>query len=288
MQLINLRTFITVSRTGGFHAAAERLNITQAAVSARIKALEDQLGQRLFDRGRRGATLTVAGRGFLPHAENISHTWDHAKSMLGAPASKPVQLSIGSQFSTWAQLILDWTGWIANSLPEAELFLDFDFSKDMLNAVQNGELDLAITSAPSTAHGMRILALSDETLILVARRPLSLNNEAMPPYIQMDWGPQFNSQIIRMENHLPHSRLSIGNGELGLRYVLEHDVCGYFPLRTIRAHLQQNRLYRVKRAPRFSFGGYVVYNEDNPNRPFIERAVDWLKGIETDRDDMHK
>ncbi len=279
MQLINLRTFISVSRAGGFHAAAERLNITQAAVSARIRALEDQLGQPLFDRGRRGAVLTAAGREFFPHAESISHTWDHARSMLGAPVSRPVPLRIGSQLSTWAQLVLDWTGWITNSLPETELLLDFDFSKNMLDAVQNGELDVAITSAATSAFGMRSLALADEMLILVARRPAVLNDERMPPYIQLDWGPQFNSDVARLESHLPYSRLSIGNGEMGLRYVLEHDSCGYFPQRTVRTLLQQNRLYRVKRAPRFPFAGHVVYNEENPNRLFIERAVDWLKGI---------
>ncbi len=282
MQLIHLRTFITVSRTGSFHAAAERLNITQAAVSARIKVLEDQLGQRLLERGRRGASLTSAGREFLPYAENISHTWDHARSMLGVPVSRPVPIRIGSQFSTWAQLVLDWAGWITHSLPETELFLDFDFSKDMLNATQNGELDFAITSTTTTADDMRSLALPDETLILVSRRPAVLNDERMPPYIQMDWGPQFNSEVARLEKHLPHSRLTIGNGELGLRYVLEHDSCGYFPHRTIRTLLQQNRLYRVKRAPRYPFSGYLVYNKDNPNRQFIERAVDWLKGIEMD------
>ncbi len=282
MQLIHLRTFITVSRTGGFHAAAERLNITQAAVSARIKVLEDQLGQRLLERGRRGASLTSAGREFLVYAENISHTWDHARSMLGAPASKPVPIRIGSQFSTWAQLVLDWAGWITHSIPETELFLDFDFSKDMLSAIQNGELDFAITSATTAAPGMRSLALPDETLVLVSRRPAVLNDERMPPYIQMDWGPQFNSEVARLEKHLPHSRLTIGNGELGLRYVLEHDSCGYFPHRTISTLLRQNRLYRVKRAPRYPFSGYLVYNQDNPNRQFIERAVDWLKGIEID------
>ncbi len=281
MQLVHLRTFITVSRTGGFHTAAERLNITQAAVSARIRVLEEQLGQRLFDRGRKGATLTTVGHEFLPHAENISHTWDHARSMLGTPASRPVPLRIGTQYSTWAQLVLDWTGWITNSLPETELFLDFDFSKNMLSAVQNSELDVAITSAAKQEQGMRSLSLADETLILVARRPAVLNDERMPPYIQLDWGPQFNSEVGRLENHLPPSRLSIGNGEMGLRYVLEHDSCGYFPQRTIRRLLQQNRLYRVKRAPRFPFSGQVVYNEDNPNRLFIERAIDWLKGVET-------
>ena len=74
MHITTLRTFIAVSKTGGFHSAAERLNITQAAVSARIKTLEDQLGRSVFDRGRNGAALTTAGREFLPYAESITRT----------------------------------------------------------------------------------------------------------------------------------------------------------------------------------------------------------------------
>ncbi len=277
MQIVNLRTFIAISRTQGFHTAAERLNITQAAVSARIKALEQQLGQRLFERGRSGAVLTEAGRELLPYAENISRTWDHAKSMLGTPASKPVPLRIGSQFSTWAQLALEWAGWINDSLPETVLYLDFDFSRDMLDAVQKGDMDAAITNDPTPTPELNIRALSDETLVLASRRPASLGDEHMPPYVRLDWGPAFAHQITRLEQHLPDSRLSIGQAELGLRYVLEHDVCAYFPLRTIRALLQQNRLYKVKRAPRFSFPGYIVYNEDNPNRLFVERAIEWFR-----------
>ncbi len=51
MHITNLRTFVAISHSGGFHSAAERLNVTQATVSTRIKALEDQLGQKVFDRG---------------------------------------------------------------------------------------------------------------------------------------------------------------------------------------------------------------------------------------------
>ncbi|MCP5080170.1 MAG: LysR family transcriptional regulator [Alphaproteobacteria bacterium] len=118
MRVIGLRTFIAVSRTGGFNSAAERLNVSQAAVSARIKVLEDQLGQRLFDRGRNGAALTAAGQQLLPHAESIARTWDHATSMLGVPVSRSVTIRIGAQFSTWAQLALDWAAWISAHFPK--------------------------------------------------------------------------------------------------------------------------------------------------------------------------
>ena len=58
---INLaRTFLEVLASGSFGAAAERLHLTQTAVSARIRALEDQLGRRLFVRNKAGARLTPA------------------------------------------------------------------------------------------------------------------------------------------------------------------------------------------------------------------------------------
>jgi len=274
MHITTLRTFIAVSKTGGFHSAAERLNITQAAVSARIKTLEDQLGRSVFDRGRNGAALTTAGREFLPYAESITRTWDRAKNTLGTSASRPVQIRIGTQFSIWEQLILDWAAWIAESLPDTELELSFDYHSDMLKSIQNGKLDIAITHAFTPVQGIEFLPLTDETMVLVARRPASLNDDSAPPFVRMDWGPQVNNQIARIKTQLPKSKLFIGNGVLALQHILEHDACGYFPLRTTRRLLQKNRLYRVKRAPKLTITGHIIYNEDNPNRIFLERAIE--------------
>ncbi|MCP5088901.1 MAG: LysR family transcriptional regulator [Rhodobacteraceae bacterium] len=279
MQIVNLRTFIAISRTGAFHSAAERLNITQAAVSARIKALEEQLGQRVFERGRSGATLTDAGRQLLPHAESIIRTWDHATGMLGVPVSRTVQIHIGAQFSTWAQLVLDWAAWISDALPETELNLNFDFNTDMLKLVKDGRLDMAVTHAAAPAEGMRSVSLPDETMVLVARRPGTLGDGRLPAYVGLDWGPQVSGQIARIASHLPGSKLSIGNGILGLRYILEHDACGYVPLRTAHPLLRQKRLYRIKRAPKLHITGHVVYSEDNPNLPFLERAIEGFRGL---------
>ncbi len=274
MHLINLRTFIIVSRTGGFHSAAERLNVTQAAVSARIKALEDHLGQRLLERGRSGATLTGAGHQLLPHAESIVRKWSHATNMLGVPTSRTVELRIGAQFSIWAQFILDWAAWIAGALPEIELELSFDFNTDMLKAVQDGKLDIAITPATTSEQGVHTISLAGEKMVLVAQRPVRLKDENMPVYVRLDWGPQINGQIARVEPRLPESKLSIGNGMLGLRYILEHDACGYVPLRAAARLLQQKQLYRVKRAPGFKTTGHIVYSEDNSNHLFVERAIE--------------
>ena len=65
------RTFLAVIAAGNFITAAERLHVTQSTVSARIRALEDQLGCILFVRNKAGTVLTSAGRQFQRHAGTL-------------------------------------------------------------------------------------------------------------------------------------------------------------------------------------------------------------------------
>ena len=71
MELYQLRSFAAVAELGHLTRAAERLHISQPAVSAQIKALEDELGVTLFERVSSGMVLTSAGRKLLPAAEKV-------------------------------------------------------------------------------------------------------------------------------------------------------------------------------------------------------------------------
>ena len=68
MRLDQLKGFLLIAETASFRRAAELLNTTQPTLSARIRILEDLLGQRLFDRAARGVRLTQAGHDFRPYA----------------------------------------------------------------------------------------------------------------------------------------------------------------------------------------------------------------------------
>jgi DNA-binding transcriptional LysR family regulator len=71
MELYQLRSFLAVAELGHLTRAAERLHVSQPALSAQIKALEDELSVVLFERGATGMTLTAAGRQLLPEAERV-------------------------------------------------------------------------------------------------------------------------------------------------------------------------------------------------------------------------
>jgi hypothetical protein len=71
MEFVQLETFLAVATYGGFHRAAAALRISQPAVSARIHALEESLGTRLFERGPSGFSLSLAGKTLRTHAEQL-------------------------------------------------------------------------------------------------------------------------------------------------------------------------------------------------------------------------
>ena len=71
MDFGQIEAFVQVSTHSSFSRAAEALHLTQPSITARIQALERELGEELFERGGRGVRLTDAGRVFLPYVERI-------------------------------------------------------------------------------------------------------------------------------------------------------------------------------------------------------------------------
>ncbi|WP_427893323.1 LysR family transcriptional regulator [Kribbella sp. GL6] len=93
MNLDSLRAFVAVAEEGQFRYAADRLRLSQQAVSKRIAALESSLGVALFDRVPTGATLTAAGRTFLPHAHAVLIAARHAVESVQHEA-RPLRVDI--------------------------------------------------------------------------------------------------------------------------------------------------------------------------------------------------
>ncbi|HZQ61533.1 MAG TPA: LysR family transcriptional regulator [Casimicrobiaceae bacterium] len=83
--LRQLRAFVAVGELGGFTAAAERLHVTQSALSVTVRSLERELGLRLFDRTTRSVELTAAGREFYPLAqktlEDLTSAVEHSRDL---------------------------------------------------------------------------------------------------------------------------------------------------------------------------------------------------------------
>ena len=90
-----LKTFLEVERTRHFGRAAENLYLTQAAISSRIRQLENTLGVSLFNRHRNNINLTPAGERLKPHAEAIMTSWSRALQESALGSDQSLQIALG-------------------------------------------------------------------------------------------------------------------------------------------------------------------------------------------------
>jgi DNA-binding transcriptional LysR family regulator len=168
MELYQLKTFVAVAQEGNLTRAAERVFTSPPAVSAQIKALEDELGVRLFDRTPRGMGLTEEGRRLLDDAERTLASAGRMRSaaaqLRGAAqgvvrfgtVSDPIALRLGDALLRLAQ-----------RNPQVTLQLQQGLSSEMLLALQRGELDCAyVMTDHEEVPGVQVQRLSTVDLVV--------------------------------------------------------------------------------------------------------------------------
>lgn len=166
--LESLRCFDAAATHLTFRVAAKAVALSPAALSVRIKRLEDQVGAPLFVRSTRRVALTSAGQRLVPHAREILQQTARCSDVVHGQARPiPYELVIGTRF----ELGLSWLTPALPTLqalrPERALHLVFGDSADLLDRVRRGQLDAAITSARLTIGGLSYEKLHDEDYVFV-------------------------------------------------------------------------------------------------------------------------
>ena len=270
------RTFLEIVTSGSFARAAERLNVGQTTVSARIKILEEQLGRPLFVRNKSGATLTPAGEQFLRFAPTFVQLWQRVRHQVAVPPGHRAVLTVGSEISLWQPLLLEWVVWLRSSLREIALRVHVDVPEDLINLVARGLVDAAIMYAPQHRPGLKIDRLMDEKLVLVSSTPQA-NNPADADYVHVDWGSNFAlHQEARLAGATP--RMFANLGPFALSYVLAQGGSGYFRMRAVRSYLAAGQLHLVPGAPEYSHPIYVAYSAE-ADEAVLQPALAGLREI---------
>lgn len=143
-----LRTFLVLARTGNVTIAADELGRTQSAISVQLRRLEEDLGERLFERGSRGIDLTDAGRRLLPAARRALRELDRVGGLFANPLAGRVRIGIPDDYGDAAlELALAEFG---RRHVDVEVFARSGCSGQFPEQIERGELDLAVYSAPPT------------------------------------------------------------------------------------------------------------------------------------------
>jgi len=170
MELHQLRYFVAVAETHNFTRAAERANVSQPSLSQQIINLESKLGHRLFHRLGKRAVLTEAGVVFLERARRILFEVEDATKEMGDKSGLERRISVGAVQTVMPFLITDLIAKCRETHPNLLIYAHEDFRADLVRAIVDGELDLAVVPKPIKDHRVSTELLLSEPLLLVVGR----------------------------------------------------------------------------------------------------------------------
>ncbi len=205
MEVRHLEAFVAVVREGSFTRAAERLNLTQPSLSARVQHLEQALEGDLFTRQTRPIRLTVIGETFLPFAERVLGILEAGQEAVRiAKTGVAGRLSVGCPVSVSTYLMPQVVNEFSAAYPQAELFIENSHSVNLVQQLQDGVLDLSFTAVfPHLIREAKILLRLHDYIVAAVpdKHPLSataaVNVNDLWKYrlVLPRWGEAFEAYI---------------------------------------------------------------------------------------------
>ena len=155
MNLRFVEAFFWVASLKSISRAAEKLFLTQSAMSSRISTLEDELGVQLLDRGDKQFKLTAAGARFLVYADKLLALQRDVKLEMGANVQMAVSMRIGAIESVLHSWLIPWLEKLRADHPGLELELTVETTPILMDLVQRGALDVVFAALPAASSGVR-------------------------------------------------------------------------------------------------------------------------------------
>jgi DNA-binding transcriptional LysR family regulator len=261
MDIALARTFLEIVNAGNFVRAAERLHVTQTAVSVRVQTLEELLGAKLFIRNKSGASLTPAGEQFMRYAPLLVQMWERARHQVAVPPGLSAVVSVGGELSLWNPFLLDWLVWMRRSATQLAVRAQVRLPQELMSQVAEGVIDIAVMYAPQYRPGLKIELLMKEKLVLVTTARRKSGTPHPEDYVYVDWGPDFAAHHNLTYPQLSNAGTYVDLGPLALQFILKAGGSGYFRAQAVAPHLRSGRLKLVRGAPEFLFPAYAVYSE---------------------------
>ena len=169
MNLRFIETFIWLTRLRSVTRTAEKLYLTQSAVSSRIAALEETLGSALIDRRDRAFRLTNAGQRFLQFAEQFLELEQRMQQEFDNPAQVPLLVRIGGIETVLHSWLIPLVERLQALYPSVEFDLTVEMTPELNEQVRRGTLDLVFTATPMSG-GLDCVALPAMEMCLVGPR----------------------------------------------------------------------------------------------------------------------
>ncbi len=235
MNVDQIKTFHKVAATGSFTEAARQLFLTQSAVSQQIRALEDEIGGRLFDRSAKKIRLTAEGEALLAYAERLFDLHEEIETFFGSLKTlQKGKIAVGATAVVGTYFMPTIISAYHRRYPGIDIDLRMGNSEQVLRMILDREVDLGVAGMVKKRGVLNSIFLHREQLLFVCspQNPLASQKSVLLgdleriPFIWRERGTQTLALVKRWfdENAVgdfPHQTLSLANMEAAKRIVEE-------------------------------------------------------------------
>lgn len=278
MNIVALQTFLAIVETGSLVRASQRMNVTQSTVTARLKTLEDEIGQVLLNRQKSGTTLTPAGTKLLGYARIMTGLWRQAKFETALPAGLDAVCTFGCDRELWhgpgRRFFYD----ILSKHPEIAMSVHQGSASDLEAWLSEGSVDVILTYEAVARGSQTIHELPVERLVLYSDR----NDTPIigdPDYIFVDHGADFRRMHAQSYHDAGVARISFDSSWWALQFMLDNRGSAYLPEALADRFVRSGRIFAVPHAPVYTRKKCLVVSDSAAQgwswfQPLVERLMD--------------
>jgi len=248
-----LKTVLAIARLGSFQAAADRLNTTQPAISARVRELEGQLGTELFQKEGRRMALTARGRQLVIESEPVLAELDRLLMRVADRSSASGLARIGTGEIAAASCMPRLVAKAQAAFPRVTLEIEIDLTARMLDRLLAGSSDLVFLAGPVAHPGIVTAPIGSLDLVWLASPAVAHAAAGPPPVV---WSLPAHSPLHHIGRQSLSARgrdgqifNSCNNVRTLIDIVVQGGGIGLFPETMVRAEMAAGQLIEIDARP---------------------------------------
>lgn len=269
--IYHLETLLWIARLGTFQAAAERLNTTQPAISARVREIETQLGTRLFRKEGRRMVLTARGRTLVRDCEPLWAGLETALLQASGFAGAGGTVRIGTGEIAAASCLPAFVQEVERELPGVTLEIELDLTARMLQQLLAGTSDLVFLAGPVASPGIRTASLGSVDLVWTASpdtAECAMRGEPLPVWSLPPHSPLHGVVMDSLDDRQLRARSvsTCNNVRTLIEIIRSGEGVAVLPETMVRNELERGELVELRPRPqrRIRFEAAIRAREQDP------------------------